>query len=203
MMSLLQCSGRFTVTRLLAASPPTCQNRRLFPLLTHSSSFSSKKSKSNAFKRSKQSKASDNDDDPSTTLKIMVPKNAVNFSFSRSGGPGGMNVNKVSTRATLRFHVSSASWMPPEIRERLHLQNTSRVGKDGDFTLSSDVHRTQPRNIDDCLQRLQVMVDGACVEPKVRKQYEGIGKQTKRRRKESKRRRSEVKQSRGNNKAWD
>lgn len=114
-----------------------------------------------------------------------------------------MNVNKVSTRATLRFHVSSASWMPPEIRERLHLQNTSRVGKDGDFTLSSDVHRTQPRNIDDCLQRLQVMVDGACIEPKVRKQYEGIGKQTKRRRKESKRRRSEVKQSRGKNKSWD
>jgi protein subunit release factor B len=137
-------------------------------------------------------------------LKINVPKNGVKFSFSRSGGPGGQNVNKVSTRATLRFHVDSASWMPSEVRDRLHAQNSSRIGKDGDFTMSSDVHRTQPRNIDDCLQRLQEIVNLACIPPKERAQWKGLGKETKRRRTESKRRRSDVKRSRGkNHNSWD
>lgn len=139
---------------------------------------------------------------PQDFTKIIVPKNGVKFSFSRSGGPGGMNVNKVSTRATLRFRVDSAGWLPIEVRERLCTQNGARIGKDGDFSLSSDVHRTQPRNIDDCMQRLQAMVNEACKTPKVRKQRVGLGKETKRRRTESKRRRSDVKKSRGKNKDW-
>lgn len=130
--------------------------------------------------------------------KITVPKNGVKFSFSRSGGKGGQNVNKVSTRATLRFHVNSASWMPPEVRERLHVQNHTKISKDGDFQITSEKHRTQPRNIDDCLQKLQQIVDEAAIEPKERKMRQGLGKETKRRRTESKRRRSDTKSTRGN-----
>ena len=147
-----------------------------------------------------QSTAKTNTDN---NLNIAVPKNGVKFSFSRSSGKGGQNVNKVSTRATLRFHVDSANWLPLEERERLRQQNSNRIGKDGDFSLSSEAHRTQPRNIDDCMQRLQKMVTQACIEPKERVKWTGLGKETKKRRKESKRRRSDVKKSRGKNKKFD
>lgn len=136
-------------------------------------------------------------------IKLIVPKDGVKFTFSRSSGKGGQNVNKVSTRATLRFHVDSANWMPLEVRERLKADNRSRISKDGEFSMSSETHRTQPRNIDDCLKRLQEIVDQACIKPKERKQWRGLGKETKNRRKESKRRRSDVKNSRGKNKKLD
>ena len=132
---------------------------------------------------------------------VVVPKNGVRFSFTRAGGPGGQHVNKVSTRATLRFHVDSAAWLPPEVRRRLRQNEPARIGKDGEFQLSSAVHRTQPRNIADCMQRLQQIVDAACVAPKERKAWEGIGDKTKEHRKISKRRRSGVKKSRQKNRA--
>ena len=130
------------------------------------------------------------------TYKVVVPRNGVKFTFSRSSGPGGQNVNKVSTRATLRFRLDSAGWLPDEVRDRLAAQEPSRINKHGEFSLSSDVHRTQPRNIDDCLQRLQAIVDVASVAPKVRKMRTGLGAETKRRRRDSKRRRSQVKAGR-------
>ena len=133
------------------------------------------------------------------SYNVVVPRNGVKFTFSRSSGPGGQNVNKVSTRATLRFHLDRAGWLPPEVRERLAAQEPSRINKQGEFALSSDVHRTQPRNIEDCLRRLQAIVDVAAVAPKVRKMRTGLGEETKRRRRESKRRRSQVKSGRSKN----
>ena len=127
---------------------------------------------------------------------VVVPRNGVKFTFSRASGPGGQNVNKVSTRATLRFRLDSAGWLPGPVRDRLAAQEPSRINKHGEFALSSDVHRTQPRNIDDCMRRLQAIVDIAAVAPKVRKMRTGLGTETKRRRRDSKRRRSSVKAGR-------
>lgn len=144
----------------------------------------------------------DSGDDNQTQGKsytIVVPRNGVKFTFSRSSGPGGQNVNKVSTRATLRFDLDSAGWLPPEVRDRIREQEPSRINKSGEFALSSDVHRTQPRNIDDCMHRLQDIVDAASVAPKIRRMRTGLGDETKRRRRESKRRRSEVKAGRSKN----
>ena len=98
-------------------------------------------------------------------------------------------------------HVDSASWLPIEVRSRLRENESARIGKDGEFQLSSSVHRTQPRNIADCMQRLQEIVDAACVAPKQRNTWVGIGDKTKERRKISKRRRSGVKKSRQKNRA--
>ena len=165
-----------------------------------------KKGKKNKGGRKKQTTARGTDEDlndetiqQGKSYKVVVPRNGVKFTFSRSSGPGGQNVNKVSTRATLRFHLDRAGWLPPEVRERLAAQEPSRINKQGEFALSSDVHRTQPRNIEDCLRRLQAIVDVAAVAPKVRKMRTGLGEETKRRRRESKRRRSQVKSGRSKN----
>ena len=131
------------------------------------------------------------------TSRVIVPRDKVKLSFSRSSGPGGQNVNKVSTRATLRFNCLEASWLSDDVKSRLVTSNKSRVNKEGVFSVSSDSHRTQKRNIEECFEKLQCLVDEACIEPKIRKQRKGIGKHTKQKRKEHKRHRQKIKQSRG------
>ncbi len=77
----------------------------------------------------------------------------------RSSGPGGQNVNKVSTRVTLAFGIGDAEWLPEDVQERLREQEKTRINKEGVFQLSSDVHRTQKSNIDDAFKRLQDIID--------------------------------------------
>ena len=128
--------------------------------------------------------------------RITVPRESLTVKFVRSSGPGGQNVNKVSTKAEVRFVIGDAEWLPPEASARLRQQQQSRVNKRDELVVQSDGTRSQHKNLRECIDKVQQMVDEACVEPKEREMWSGLGEQTKRRRVEQKRRRSDVKSNR-------
>jgi len=100
---------------------------------------------------------------------IQIPQDKLSFSFSRSSGPGGQNVNKVNTKAELRFNVNEAAWLPPGAKERLKQQHSGRITKSGEFVITSVVHRTQADNIKECMKRLEMYVQQANRIPIVRR----------------------------------
>ena len=68
---------------------------------------------------------------------IKVPLNKLDLSFSRSSGPGGQNVNKVNTKADIRFKIDSADWIPDDVKQRLHELYGSYINKEGYLILVS------------------------------------------------------------------
>jgi hypothetical protein len=72
----------------------------------------------------------------------MIPRAKLDTSFSRSGGAGGQNVNKLNTKAEVRFHVPSADWLDDHTKQRLMLMSAGQVTKDGDLIIVSQRHRT-------------------------------------------------------------
>jgi ribosome-associated protein len=126
---------------------------------------------------------------------ISINEEELSFSFVRSGGPGGQNVNKVSTAAQLRFDVLKSPSLPDRVRQRLALLGGSRVTSDGVLVISASRFRTQERNRADAIERLVGLVQKAMQEPKKR----GKTKPTyasKRRRIENKRLHGEKKSAR-------
>ena len=75
------------------------------------------------------------------SVAVQVPAERLDFSFSRSAGPGGQNVNKVNTRAELRFVVEDADWLPTAARIRLSEQQASRMNKLGELIVTAQTHR--------------------------------------------------------------
>eukprot|EP00656_Telonema_subtile_P032104 TRINITY_DN35188_c0_g1_i1.p2 TRINITY_DN35188_c0_g1~~TRINITY_DN35188_c0_g1_i1.p2 ORF type:complete len:167 (+),score=39.04 TRINITY_DN35188_c0_g1_i1:139-639(+) len=134
--------------------------------------------------------------DADEALKVLVHQQYLTTSFVRSSGPGGQNVNKLSTKAEARFIVHQASWMPDEVRERLAAQNENRVNNAGELVVTSDETRSQSRNLKLCIARLQEMVDLACVEPRERKLFTGLRSGTKEKRIKERKARSNKKNRR-------
>ena len=125
-----------------------------------------------------------------------IPAWEYELSFSRSSGPGGQNVNKVNSKATLRWNPSRSSLLPGNSRERFIERFASRLTEQGELLLSSDRLRDQKRNIEDCLDKLRDMIREARVPPKKRKATKPT-RSSGRRRVEGKRKDSETKQGRG------
>jgi ribosome-associated protein len=100
---------------------------------------------------------------------ISINEEELLFSFVRSGGPGGQNVNKVSTTAQLRFDVLRSPSLPDRVRQRLALLGGSRVTSGGVLVISASRFRTQERNRADAIERLVGLVQKAMQEPKKRK----------------------------------
>jgi len=90
--------------------------------------------------------------------EMYIPLDRVEFSYARSSGPGGQNVNKVNTKAEIRFHVMSADWIPHEVRQRLMQYQNNKVSKEGELIVTSQEHRTQAKNKEDCLEKLRFML---------------------------------------------
>lgn len=87
-----------------------------------------------------------------------IPERELIFSFARSSGPGGQNVNKTETKATLRWDVSRSPSIPADVRARFVRTFATRITTDGELVISSQRHRDRLRNIDDCLEKLQSML---------------------------------------------
>jgi len=135
---------------------------------------------------------------------IVVPMDRIEFSFARSSGPGGQNVNKVNTKAEIRFHVQSADWLPSAVRERLQQYQSNKISKEGELIITSQEHRTQAKNKDDCVDKLKEMLAEAFMEPKDRQMWEGLSEKGKFQRRDEKRKRGAVKSARRPSKEdWD
>jgi ribosome-associated protein len=92
---------------------------------------------------------------------MEIPRERLTIRFARSGGPGGQNVNKVETKAEVRFLLAEADWLPPWVRERMKQLFGGRLTREGEVIISSSRFRSQAQNLDDCLQKLRAMIEAA------------------------------------------
>lgn len=102
-------------------------------------------------------------------MEFTPPLSEISFSFVRSSGPGGQNVNKVNSKAVLRWDVRSSPSLSFFNRNRLLEKLTHLINQDGELVLTSDRFRDQIRNREDCLEKLRELVVGALHVPKARK----------------------------------
>jgi ribosome-associated protein len=127
---------------------------------------------------------------------VVLPAEAMEFMFSRSGGPGGQNVNKLATRVQLRVPISAlATLMDGAALERLRHLAGSRWTEAGDLLLTSSASRSQHENRQQCLDKLQQLLRAAWHRPKVRRPTRP-SRGAKLRRLESKKRRGAHKSAR-------
>jgi ribosome-associated protein len=129
------------------------------------------------------------------TPQLKIPLREFQFTFARSSGPGGQNVNKLNTKTLLRWPVISSSSLPETVRRRLLAKHARRITSEGDLLLSSQRFRDAGRNVADCLEKLRRMLAEAAVEPKPRKRTRPSAASV-RRRLDRKRRQSQKKQQR-------
>lgn len=127
--------------------------------------------------------------------KISIRLTEFEFSYARSPGPGGQNVNKVNSKVILKWSLEKTSALPESVKRRFVKMNANRISQDGSFVMSSHRFRDQGRNVADCLSKLRELILAVAVEPKTRKKKK-VSKAAKRRRMEGKRRNSATKQSR-------
>ena len=127
--------------------------------------------------------------------RIRIPWREIEFSYARSSGTGGQNVNKTNSKATLRWRPRETTGVPPMILQRFLETFANRLTEAGDLVISSDVHRDQIQNRNDCLQRLAGMLRSVERPPKVRKATKPT-KSSQRRRVEGKRLQSDKKSAR-------
>ncbi len=98
-------------------------------------------------------------------MAIIIPESELDESFIRASGPGGQNVNKVSSAVQLRFDVRASPSLPDEVAVRLMRLAGSRMTREGVLVLTADRFRTQERNRADARERLQALVAAAEVRP--------------------------------------
>jgi ribosome-associated protein len=127
---------------------------------------------------------------------IVVPDEDLEWKFVRSSGPGGQNVNKVSSAAQLRFLLARNTSLPVAVRQRLRRLAGTRLIDDGSILFKAVGERSQERNRRAALERLGALIEAALVEPKVRKKTRPT-QGSKERRIESKKRRGAAKRQRG------
>jgi ribosome-associated protein len=100
---------------------------------------------------------------------LRIPHDELQFTFVRSSGPGGQNVNKLNTKAVLRWAVRASPSLPDDVRHRFLDRYRPRITKDGELVLSSQRFRDQPQNQRDCLEKLREMLAAVAVPPKRRR----------------------------------
>jgi ribosome-associated protein len=101
--------------------------------------------------------------------RILIPRRELRFTFVRSSGPGGQNVNKVASKAVLRWLVASSPSIPNDVRERLVTRAARQINDRGELVLTSQRYRDQARNVHDCLEKLRNLILLSAKTPRARK----------------------------------
>lgn len=100
--------------------------------------------------------------------RIVIPDDELLLSFARSGGPGGQNVNKVSSKAILRWRLVGTNALPPDVRGRLMEEVRHKLTTEGELVLTCDETRDQGRNVALVEEKLAALVRAALTPPKKR-----------------------------------
>ncbi len=132
------------------------------------------------------------------THSISIDESEIEESFIRSSGPGGQNVNKVSTAVQLRFDILNSSSLPADVKQRLIKLAGKRATTSGILIITAQRYRTQERNREDARERLIELIKKACLRPTIRRKKKP-SRAAKEKRLKAKRKRSEVKKMRSKN----
>jgi ribosome-associated protein len=99
---------------------------------------------------------------------MEIPREKLTIRFARSGGPGGQNVNRVETKVEVRFVLAEADWIPPKLKELVFLREGHRLTDRGELILTSTRSRSQSQNLEDCLRKLESLLEAASRTPRAR-----------------------------------
>ena len=138
-----------------------------------------------------------NSDDDRLVVKegLAIPLSEFEFTFMRSSGPGGQNVNKVNSKARLRWPVKDSPSLDEAVKRRFLAKNARRLTSEGELIITSQRYRDQPKNVADCLEKLRELLLEAASPPKRRRRTKP-SRASKERRLKGKRERSERKERR-------
>ena len=127
--------------------------------------------------------------------RLRIPAVEFEWSFVRAGGPGGQNVNKVASKAVLRWHVVGSHSLPDDVKARLLARHRKQTTTEGELVLSSQRFRDQERNRQDCLEKLRGWILQAAATPKPRRPTKP-SRGSKQRRLQEKKHRGQIKAGR-------
>jgi|GEM_PF-4488648 len=95
--------------------------------------------------------------------QLVIPAAELTLSFARSAGPGGQNVNKVNSKAVLRWNITTSSSLAEDVKSRFFQRFPQRINRLGEVVLASDRHRDQPQNISACYEKLRLLIFSLCL----------------------------------------
>ncbi|CAI5765991.1 peptidyl-tRNA hydrolase ICT1, mitochondrial [Podarcis lilfordi] len=113
-----------------------------------------------------QQKGADAKKDLANQTVPDIPVGRLSISYCRSSGPGGQNVNKVNTKAEVRFHLATADWISEDVRQKMATMHKNRISKSGELIVTSEVSRYQMRNLAACLQKIRELIIEATEMPR-------------------------------------
>lgn len=126
---------------------------------------------------------------------IRIPTAEFRYTYSRSPGPGGQNVNKVNTQVHLHWDLDASPSLYEAVKDRFRAQYGRRINSKGQVVIWSSRFRVRQKNIDDCLEKLRVLIESVAKPPAIRKKTRRT-RASNQRRLDSKKQRASKKQGR-------